>query len=363
MVVRELVPVELVVDAVQRRLHQRRRARVAQYRDHQVRRTIPALAAVQIGQVVVERHRRGHDALLAFGVERVEVVGEPVADAAVFGDASGHQREMTSVRLVVVALRAVDHEREDGASGPIGQRAIPLPQRGGAVRDFARRRCGISRISARRLAPGVSAAGSAREGGGRPPSLKSSGQNVRATKVAGRRRTAHGHRARRQECDRRCVEVRTIERDLRRGLVRNRGIARDERAPIRGHSRVPNDGGRRDPDERRVIERRVRRPRCRPLTDVVERADAGRERRHRQVRFRQRDRLGAEIPERLADRRTVAVRSRRDPEIGRGVKAEHAGRVGGRGGSHGKRQRCGQDAGGQCPAPGRTLRAPTTINR
>ncbi len=43
---------------------------------------------------------------------------------------------------------------------------------------------GISRISARRLAPGVSAAGSARSGGGRPPSLKSSGQNVRATKAA-----------------------------------------------------------------------------------------------------------------------------------------------------------------------------------
>ena len=156
-VVVELVPVELVVDAVQRRLHEHGGALVAQHRDQQVRRAVPALSAVEVGQVVVERHRRREDAFLALDVERVEVVDEPVADRAVRLHAAGDEREVPAVRLVVVALRAVDHQREHRPPRPLHERGIALPQRDRGVRALRaalrrlahqraqrpRRRCGI----------------------------------------------------------------------------------------------------------------------------------------------------------------------------------------------------------------------------
>src|SRR4029079_7506165 len=156
-------------------------------------------------------------------------------------------------------------------------------------------------------------------------------------------RTADRHGARRQESDRRRVEIGAIERNLRRELVRDRTVARDERVAFGRHSRMPNDGGRRDPDERRIVDRRVARPCVRPLAYVVERGHAARERRDRQPGLRERDRLVTEIPQRLADRRTIAQRTGRDPEIGGGIEAEYAGPIRGLDGRCGTCDWCGHE--------------------
>ena len=119
MIVGELMAVELVVDACERRLRERCRAFLLEDGNDQVRRAVVRLAAVQIGEIVVEWDRRRNDALFAFSVERVEVVDEPIADRAVVGDTSGHDREMAGMRLVVVALRPVDNEGQYRAATPV----------------------------------------------------------------------------------------------------------------------------------------------------------------------------------------------------------------------------------------------------
>ena len=80
-------------------------------------------AAVEIGEIVVERQGCCEDALFAFDVERIEVVDEPVADGAVRLRAAGHEREMPAVRLVVVALRAVDMMPMTARPGAIARAA------------------------------------------------------------------------------------------------------------------------------------------------------------------------------------------------------------------------------------------------
>jgi hypothetical protein len=65
----ELVPIKLVVDAIERVLQQYRRPLIAQHRHDQVRRAVVALPAVEIGKIVVEGYRRGDDAFFAFAVE------------------------------------------------------------------------------------------------------------------------------------------------------------------------------------------------------------------------------------------------------------------------------------------------------
>ena len=132
MPVDELVPIKVVVDALERGLHPARHAFMLQDRDQEVRGPIPRLTAVEIGEVIVQRHHRGEDAFLAFGVERVEIVGDPVTDRAAGADASGHQREMPAVRLIVVALRPVQHHGKRRSVGP-------APRRTGA--SFPERRC------------------------------------------------------------------------------------------------------------------------------------------------------------------------------------------------------------------------------
>ena len=146
-VVDELVPVELVVHAVERGLHERRGALVAQHGDDHGCGPIPVLSGVEVAQIIVECHRRGDDALLALDVERVEIVDEPVADLPIGGDTPGHQREVSGVRLVVVALRAVDHERKHRPVAPIVTGAGAPPERvrgvgraGTTVRRFAQQR-------------------------------------------------------------------------------------------------------------------------------------------------------------------------------------------------------------------------------
>src|SRR5947208_13480144 len=116
--------VELVVGSFERALHLARDALALEYRDDEIRRAIPGLAAVQIGEIIVERQHRGDDALFAFCVERVEIVGEPIVDRArptrrVRGaDAARDQSEVTAVRFVVIALRAVEDDGENGRALP-----------------------------------------------------------------------------------------------------------------------------------------------------------------------------------------------------------------------------------------------------
>ena len=112
----ELMAPELVVDAIQRRLHERRGAVVGEHQDEQLRRPVPVLAAVEIREIVIEWNRGGEDAFLAFAVERIEIVDEPVADRAVFAGPPGDEREVARMGLVVIALRTVDHERQHRAS-------------------------------------------------------------------------------------------------------------------------------------------------------------------------------------------------------------------------------------------------------
>ena len=154
-VVDELVAVELVEDAVQRRLHEHRGALVLQHRDEHRRRAVPALARVEVGQVVVQRHRRRDDALLALDVERVEVVDQPVADAAVGLHAAGDDREVAAVRLVVVALRAVDHQADHRAARPSRRRRRGRCHSVIAANGLCAPPRGASRISARSASAGV----------------------------------------------------------------------------------------------------------------------------------------------------------------------------------------------------------------
>ena len=122
MIVDELMAVELVVDASERRLHERCRAFAAEDGHEQIRRPVVRLAAVQIGEIVVEGNRRGNDALFAFGVQRVEVVDKPIADRAVVGDASGDDGKMPGVRLIVVALPPIYDEGQHRAAAPVRHR-------------------------------------------------------------------------------------------------------------------------------------------------------------------------------------------------------------------------------------------------
>ena len=118
MIVDELMPVELVVGARERTLHEVGNALAAEHGDEQVRGPIPRLTAVQVGKVIVERQHRRDDALFAFLVERVEIVRQPVAHRARSGANTrrahppGDQGEVAGERLVVIALRAVEHRRE-----------------------------------------------------------------------------------------------------------------------------------------------------------------------------------------------------------------------------------------------------------
>ena len=130
------MPVELVVGSLERTLHLARDALALEHRDDEVGRPIPGLAAVQIGEIIVERQHRGDDALFAFCVERVEIVGDPVVDRARAprrargADAARDQSEMAAVRFVIIALRAVEDDGENGRAVPAACRpGRALPQR------------------------------------------------------------------------------------------------------------------------------------------------------------------------------------------------------------------------------------------
>ena len=128
--------VELVVGSFERALHLAHDALALEHRDDEIRRAIPGLAAVQIGEIIVERQHRGDDALFAFCIERVEIVGEPIADrarptrCARGADAARDEGEVTAVRFVVIALRAVEDDGENGRALPAACRpGRALPQR------------------------------------------------------------------------------------------------------------------------------------------------------------------------------------------------------------------------------------------
>ena len=59
----ELVTIELVIDSAKRVLNKDGASLVLQHRDNQVGRTVPSLAAVEVGQVVIQRQHRRDDAL------------------------------------------------------------------------------------------------------------------------------------------------------------------------------------------------------------------------------------------------------------------------------------------------------------
>jgi hypothetical protein len=94
MPVRELVAPELVVDAIQRGLDERRGAVVGEHQDEELRRPVPVLPAVEIREIVIEWNRGGEDAFLSFAVERIETVDEPVADRAIIAGSPGDEREV-----------------------------------------------------------------------------------------------------------------------------------------------------------------------------------------------------------------------------------------------------------------------------
>src|ERR1043165_5634621 len=75
----EVVAVEVVVDAADSFLVEARGALVLEHGYQHVRRAVPGLAAVQVGEVVVHRQAGGNDALLAHRVEFLEFVDQPVA--------------------------------------------------------------------------------------------------------------------------------------------------------------------------------------------------------------------------------------------------------------------------------------------
>ena len=98
-----------------------RGALVLENADDQIRRPVPRLTAVEIGQIVVEGdHRRGN-AFFAERVEGVEIVGEPVADRAVLTDTAGNHREVAAVRFVI------ERERLDGRVRGRAADAATLP--------------------------------------------------------------------------------------------------------------------------------------------------------------------------------------------------------------------------------------------
>ena len=118
MVVGELVTIELVIDAAKRTLNPARRAFVLENGNDQIRRPVPRLAAVEIGQIIVERHYRRDNAFFAECVQGVEIICQPVADGAFRTDTAGDHREVAAMRFVIVTLRAVEHCGENGLSLP-----------------------------------------------------------------------------------------------------------------------------------------------------------------------------------------------------------------------------------------------------
>ena len=158
-VIDELVPPELVVDAPERRLQQAGRAVARKHRNEHARRPVPRLPGIEIGEVVVERDRRGEDSFFALGIERVEIVDEPVADRAVVLHAAGDQREMTGVRLVVVTLRAVDHDADDGATAQVARLLPSRCHSVSAVYGLRAPPCGSARTRSRSASAAVGALG------------------------------------------------------------------------------------------------------------------------------------------------------------------------------------------------------------
>ena len=265
---------ELQEHAVQSRLHASRGPIIVEHGDQHPGRPVPGLARVQVRLIIHQRHRRCDDALFALGVERVEAVDDPVADRAVARDATGRDREVPGVRFVVVALRAVEHERQHRLAGPVGTRRCAA--RASRLRTAHWRRASRERARAAPR-PALAPASTILRAAGAGPRRNASGHSTRASMPSAKRvprivtDCAANHAAElASNHDRFNGSFGTSVRSRRPSAVVTDVASGDD-------ARIAEDVRRGDPDQRRPLRRRSTRMRFAKAPHVVERANAGRE--------------------------------------------------------------------------------------
>ncbi len=226
------------------------------------------------------------------------------------------------MRLVVVALRAVDHQADHGPAGPVGAAAARCHSVIAAYGLCAPPRGSLAHQRAQRLAPARRAA-ALRVGGACGPRRKSSGQIVRATKASplAAPRSVSSRDAR--KCSDEASEYERLSAIFGTSLHGDRTRGRDdELLSACGKPGVTQPARRRDPDQRRKVDRRAGRAVRRPVTDVVEGADTRLEAGRRKARARHGDCLATEVPGGLAQCRLDLGAIDADLEVGRRIQAE-----------------------------------------
>ena len=207
---------------------------------------------------------------------------------------------MAAVRLVVVALGAVEHQPDEWLPGLHRRRAGPAPDGfdgEGAARSALRLRA-------------YPVANCRRSGGQRDSCRRRWQAEILRPEGAGDEGiaaaiSAHFQGSTAAECRTGCIEPRSVERQFRHQLQGQFPVHRDDLRPARIKHDVPLDQRRSDPDQRGIRRRAARLVRFGPRCQILRHRQIARESCQRQARLRHGNRLVAEIPHGLRQRRLI----------------------------------------------------------